>query len=184
MLLSQATPIYPDDTAGSLHDRLSQIGAELLAENHRQAGKREPDLHRAGPFPGDLRSHAGKKRRPDRLAKACGTHRAFHPGDVPLAGRFHFSRQKTAQDFQGAACGRAKGRRARNGPGGFRKRAARGCGRRRGSFDHRTARGVGQEDERREISEGKRGRRRRGAFLNLFESVVFIWMLDKSRWTY
>ena len=32
MLLWRATPIYPDDTAGSLHDRLSQIGAELLAE--------------------------------------------------------------------------------------------------------------------------------------------------------
>ena len=92
MLLWRATPIYPDDTAGSLHDRLSQIGAELLAETLDRPGKRELERHGAGPFPGDLRAHAGKKRRQDRLGEACARHRALHPGDVPLAWRFHLSR--------------------------------------------------------------------------------------------
>ncbi|MGA0587674.1 methionyl-tRNA formyltransferase [Dyella sp. KRB-257] len=32
VLLERRTPIHPDDTGGSLHDRLSQLGAEVLAE--------------------------------------------------------------------------------------------------------------------------------------------------------
>ena len=32
VLLERRTPIHPDDTGGSLHDRLSQLGAEVLAD--------------------------------------------------------------------------------------------------------------------------------------------------------
>ena len=32
VLLSQSTPIDPDDTAGSLHNRLAELGAEVLAD--------------------------------------------------------------------------------------------------------------------------------------------------------
>lgn len=35
VLLSLATPIGPDDTGGGLHDRLAQLGAEVLAEGLR-----------------------------------------------------------------------------------------------------------------------------------------------------
>lgn len=36
VLLRTATPIQPDDTGGSLHDRLAQLGAETLAEGLAQ----------------------------------------------------------------------------------------------------------------------------------------------------
>jgi methionyl-tRNA formyltransferase len=37
VLLQRRTPILPDDTGGSLHDRLSQLGAQLLAEGLQRA---------------------------------------------------------------------------------------------------------------------------------------------------
>ena len=45
MLLKRATPIAPDEGIGSLHDRMSQLGAELLAEtlDGLQAGKIIPE---------------------------------------------------------------------------------------------------------------------------------------------
>jgi methionyl-tRNA formyltransferase len=45
MLLKAATPIDPDEDTRSLHDRLSQIGADLLAEtlDHLAAGKLVPE---------------------------------------------------------------------------------------------------------------------------------------------
>jgi methionyl-tRNA formyltransferase len=36
VLLEKRTPIHGDDTGGSLHDRLSQLGAEVLAEGLRR----------------------------------------------------------------------------------------------------------------------------------------------------
>ncbi|MGN6237306.1 methionyl-tRNA formyltransferase [Dyella sp.] len=36
VLLEKRTPIHADDTGGSLHDRLSQLGAEVLAEGLRR----------------------------------------------------------------------------------------------------------------------------------------------------
>ena len=36
VLLERRTPIHADDTGGSLHDRLSQLGAEVLAEGLRR----------------------------------------------------------------------------------------------------------------------------------------------------
>ena len=37
VLLERRTPIRPDDTGGSLHDRLAELGAEVLAEGLRRA---------------------------------------------------------------------------------------------------------------------------------------------------
>ena len=45
VLLSESTPIHADDTAGSLHDRLAEIGVRVLAEGLRRvaAGERLPE---------------------------------------------------------------------------------------------------------------------------------------------
>jgi methionyl-tRNA formyltransferase len=42
IILQQREPIYPDDTAGTLHDRLSVLGANLLVETVRRIGAGEP----------------------------------------------------------------------------------------------------------------------------------------------
>ncbi len=65
----RATPVFEDDNAGSLHDRLMVTGAELLVETIRLVLQDDPPLHsqeelvkKAGPlkaapkiFPGDCR---------------------------------------------------------------------------------------------------------------------------------
>ncbi|MDY6919278.1 MAG: methionyl-tRNA formyltransferase [Pseudomonadota bacterium] len=44
MLLTRSTPITPEDTGGSVHDRLAQLGAEAIVEalDHLASGKIQP----------------------------------------------------------------------------------------------------------------------------------------------
>ncbi len=43
MLLRERLPILPDDTAGTLHDRLAALGARLIVEALRRLGELEPE---------------------------------------------------------------------------------------------------------------------------------------------
>ena len=55
VLLRQATPIAPEDTTGSLHDRLSAMGAALIVEALARLDELEPE-----PQPGDGVTYADK----------------------------------------------------------------------------------------------------------------------------
>ena len=52
VLLRAATPIHPDDTGGSLHDRLAQLGAETLANGLAQLRQSDATL------PSEVQDHA------------------------------------------------------------------------------------------------------------------------------
>lgn len=58
VLLEKRTPIGPDDTGGSLHDRLARLGAEVLAEGLRRALAGEALV--ATPQPGEGVTYAHK----------------------------------------------------------------------------------------------------------------------------
>ncbi|WP_062537903.1 methionyl-tRNA formyltransferase, partial [Mizugakiibacter sediminis] len=58
VLLVRRTPIAPDDTGGSLHDRLAALGAEVLAEGLARVRRGEPPA--ATPQPQDGVTYAHK----------------------------------------------------------------------------------------------------------------------------
>ena len=59
MLLKASTPIGPQETAGELTQRLSQMGARLLVETLEAIGRGDCPPHPPGSRPGHLRAHAG-----------------------------------------------------------------------------------------------------------------------------
>ena len=63
VMLQRRTPILREDTGGSLHDRLSALGAEVLAEGLRADARRRNAAATAQPDEGvDLRAQAGQGR--------------------------------------------------------------------------------------------------------------------------
>ncbi len=108
ILMSATEAIAPDDTSGSLHDRLAQLGADAarqdpagLCRGHRPPG-------RPGPQPGDLCAPPEKDQRPDRLEKTGRTDRALHPGHDALARRLHVPEGQAAQGLSGRGVARAR----------------------------------------------------------------------------
>ena len=61
VLLERRTPIGPDDTGGSLHDRLSVLGAEVLADGLRRVTAGEPLVARPQPDAGVTYAHKLEK---------------------------------------------------------------------------------------------------------------------------
>lgn len=57
VLVERRTPIGPDDTGGSLHDRLSALGADALAEGLRRTLAGETLIPRAQPEDGVMYAH-------------------------------------------------------------------------------------------------------------------------------
>ncbi|HEU4670775.1 MAG TPA: methionyl-tRNA formyltransferase [Dyella sp.] len=57
VLLERRTPIGPDDTGGSLHDRLSALGADVLAEGLRRVMAGEPLVATPQPEAGVTYAH-------------------------------------------------------------------------------------------------------------------------------
>jgi methionyl-tRNA formyltransferase len=57
VLLERRTPITPEDTGGSLHDRLSRLGAEVLAEGLRRVLSGERLVATAQPAEGATYAH-------------------------------------------------------------------------------------------------------------------------------
>ncbi|MFP4159431.1 MAG: methionyl-tRNA formyltransferase [Desulfobacterales bacterium] len=64
ILLSKTTPVYADDTAGSLHDRLAQIAAEVLEETlegfTRGSIRPKPQDHAAASYAPILKKSDGR----------------------------------------------------------------------------------------------------------------------------
>jgi methionyl-tRNA formyltransferase len=58
VLLSARTPIAPDDTGGSLHDRLAELGAQVLADGLRRVSRGETLA--ATPQPAESVTYANK----------------------------------------------------------------------------------------------------------------------------
>ncbi|MFN3842789.1 MAG: methionyl-tRNA formyltransferase [Rehaibacterium terrae] len=103
VLLSQATPIGPDDTAGDLHDRLAQLGAQVLADGLRLLA--DGRLPPARPQPAEGVTYAHKLDKAEaKLDWAASAEalarkvRAYHPwpvAEATLAGeriRIHAAR--------------------------------------------------------------------------------------------
>ena len=95
------TPIEPDDTSGTLHDRLSEMGAIVLLKTLEQFETKDirpvPQDHTLATYAPLLR----KKRRSYQLDPKCRNHRMHDPGDGSLARCLYLSGRQTPQNFQG-----------------------------------------------------------------------------------
>jgi methionyl-tRNA formyltransferase len=90
VLLEKRTPIHGDDTGGSLHDRLSVLGAEVLAEGLRRA--MDDDLPAPTPQPDTGVTYAHKLDKAEAILDFAlpalvleRTVRAFDPWPVAVA---------------------------------------------------------------------------------------------------
>jgi len=122
VLLERRTPISRDDTGGSLHDRLSMLGADVLAEGLRRTLAGETLA--ATPQPEDGVTYAHKLDKTEaRLDLPCGN-RTGAPGARvrPVAGGRRRDRRRGIADLGGTRAGRRSRRRSRQRAGGRPRR--------------------------------------------------------------
>ena len=84
--LQSRLTIAPNETGGSLHDRLAHLAPEAIARSARSTDRRERSAHAAGCFPRDLRAETGARKWPDRLVGTGGNDRAKNSRLRSLAG--------------------------------------------------------------------------------------------------
>ncbi|MGQ9630688.1 MAG: methionyl-tRNA formyltransferase [bacterium] len=100
ILLQREVPISPEDDAGSLHDKLSRVGAELLVETLRGLA-----LGEIVPIPqnDDEATYAPRLRREDGRIKWSGSARSIHNlvrGMSPHPGAYTLWRGRTLKVFR------------------------------------------------------------------------------------
>ncbi len=83
ILMTSRLPVQPEDTAGTLHDRLAAAGADLIVEtlDALAAGTVTPvpQDHGMATYTGLLKKSHGKIRWENRAAEICAHIRAMHP---------------------------------------------------------------------------------------------------------
>ncbi len=82
------TPLEPEETGGSLHDRLAQLGAVALLDcMHKLARRRPPGRRTPAGIRRHLRKETRKIRSAHRLVRFSDIAGTAHSGLQPLAGR-------------------------------------------------------------------------------------------------
>ena len=74
MLLKTEVPLEPDETGGSLHDKLSAAGAKLCVETLKALEEKTVTPEKQGETPTKYCPNAGQRAWKDRLDKGCCLH--------------------------------------------------------------------------------------------------------------
>ena len=135
VILQERVPINASDDAGTLHDRLAQIGARLLVRTvdliAQGAAPRHPQEESEVTFAPKI----GPEDEKNRLDAVCRRHRCASSSIAPPAGSVHLLSRPQAETVAyaprcgntGRGCaGRSGCRRSRRVQGGDRRRNARG----------------------------------------------------------
>ena len=102
VLAQRELPIADDDTTGSLNEKLSRLGADLIIEALPAWERGDIEAAAAGRRSRDVRAVDQTRGRGDRLVAARHRYLAARASVQPVAGRLHIARRRDATHLGGA----------------------------------------------------------------------------------